>query len=178
MLFVSGILVFGVTNSYAQDFSQQNLDFINLEEMKMLIHLPSTWKSTFQNGVIHMMDTQNPDIVADAGAIPPHASTPFPSDDSPLNEVAKNIENYISSLPGFVQLLGSYEEPSLNAHSIYFQYKIDDLQMFDATIYKISDGNLYYLIVTMPAEIAQENMEIVSFLTTYFVVGEEYDSMH
>ena len=40
MLFVSGILVFGITNSYAQDFNPQNLDFIDIEEMKMLIYLP------------------------------------------------------------------------------------------------------------------------------------------
>ena len=124
-----------------------------------------------------MVDTQNPNILAEAGAILPQAGSPFPSTDSPLNEVAKNIENYLRSSPNFVALLGSYSEPELNAHSIYSQFKIENLQMFEATIYKISNGHLYYLTVTMPAEIAKGNMDIVSFLTTYFVVGEDYDSM-
>jgi len=179
LIFLNGILIFGVTNIYAQNFSPsiQNLDFIDIKEMKMLIHLPNTWQSTFQNGVVQMWDTQNT-IAGMAGVILPQEGTIFPSADTPINEVGKNIENFISSDPNLVALLGSYDEPSLNAYSISSQFTNDNnMQMFDNTFYKISNGYLYYLSIRMPAEIAKENTEIVSFLTTYFVVGEEYDSL-
>jgi len=179
LIFLNGILIFGVTNIYAQNFSPsiQNLDFIDIKEMKMLIHLPNTWQSTFQNGVVQMWDTRNT-IAGMAGVILPQEGTIFPSADTPINEVGKNIENFISSDPNLVALLGSYDEPSLNAYSISSQFTNDNnMQMFDNTFYKISNGYLYYLSIRMPAEIAKENTEIVSFLTTYFVVGEEYDSL-
>jgi hypothetical protein len=178
-IFLSGFLVFGATNSYAQTFSpsMQNLDFIDIEEMKMMIYLPNTWQSTFQNGVVEMWDTQNP-IAGLAGALIPQAGTIFPSADTPIDEVGKNFENSISSDPNFVALLGSYGEPSLNAYSISSQFTDNNaMQMFDNTFYKISNGYLYYFSIRMPAEIAKDNTEIVSFLTTYFVVGEEYDSL-
>ena len=77
-LILSGFLVFGVTNSYAQTFSpsMQNLDFIDIEEMKMMIYLPNTWQSTFQNGVVEMWDIQNP-IAGLAGALIPQAGIYF-----------------------------------------------------------------------------------------------------
>lgn len=176
-LILSVFLVFGVTNGYAQTFtpSMQNLDFIDIKENKMLIYLPNTWQSTFQNGLLQIWDTQNP-IVGMAGAYIPQAGTIFPSADTSIDEVGKNIENSISSDPNLVSILGSYEEPSLNAYSISSQFINDNnMQMFDNTFYKISNEYLYFLSIRMPAEITKENTEIVSFLTTYFIVGEEYD---
>lgn len=180
LVFLSGFLVLGITNIYAQNFNpnMQNLDFIDIKELKMLIYLPNTWQSALQpNGVLQIWDTQNP-IAGMASFIIPEAGTIFPYADTSIQEVGKNFEDSISSDPNFVALLGSNYEPSLNAYSISSQYKDNNnMQMFDHMFYKISNGYLYYFSIRMPADVAKENTEIVSFLTTYFVVGEDYDSL-
>jgi len=180
LLFVGSILPFSITYCYQQDFNPQDLySYFQFDEAKMEIFLPSkSWTHSVENGVVFMTDTANPDVFAFATVLAPHPNTSFPSADTSLDEVAKTHEDILRQSPGFVKILQSEYDPLQNAYLISSLYvREDQQQQFTTTIFIISQGLLYSLTVDMPSSIAEENIDVVTFLTSYFIVGEDYDMM-